>query len=50
MKYYSDLKNNDFMKLLGKCMELENIFPSEVTQSQKEHMWYAHMYIIICEY
>jgi hypothetical protein len=27
--------NNDFMKCLGKWMELENIIMSEVTQSQK---------------
>jgi hypothetical protein len=32
--YYSAIKNNDFMKFLGKWMELENIL-SEVTQSQK---------------
>jgi hypothetical protein len=35
MKYYSAIKNNDFMKFLGKLMELENIILSEVTQSQK---------------
>jgi hypothetical protein len=35
MEYYSDIKNNDFMKFLGKWMELENIILSEVTQSQK---------------
>jgi hypothetical protein len=29
------LKNNDFMKFLGKWLELENIILSEVTQSQK---------------
>jgi hypothetical protein len=29
------LKNNDFMKSFGKCMQLENIILSEVTQSQK---------------
>ena len=34
MVYYSAIKNNEFMKLLGKWMELENI-PSEVTLSQK---------------
>jgi len=28
-------KNNDFMKFLGKWIELENIIRSEVTQSQK---------------
>jgi hypothetical protein len=35
MEYYSAIKNNDFMKFLGKCMELENIILREVTQSQK---------------
>ena len=31
MKYYSAIKNNDFIKLLYKLMELENIILSEVT-------------------
>ena len=35
MKYYSAIKNNDFMKFAGKQMELENIILNEVTQSQK---------------
>jgi hypothetical protein len=35
MKYYLAIKNNEFMKILGKWMELENIILSEVTQSQK---------------
>ena len=35
MKYYSAIRNNDFMKFLGKWMELETIILSEVTQSQK---------------
>ena len=34
-KYYSAAKNNDIMKFAGKWMDLENIFLSEVTQSQK---------------
>ena len=34
MKYYSAIKNNEFMKFLGKKLELENIILSEVTQSQ----------------
>jgi hypothetical protein len=33
-EYYSAIKNNDFMKFLGKWMKLENIILSEVTQSQ----------------
>jgi hypothetical protein len=35
MEYYLAIKNNDFMKFAGKWMELENIFLSEVTHSQK---------------
>ncbi|XP_052011378.1 DNA endonuclease RBBP8 isoform X2 [Apodemus sylvaticus] len=35
MEYYSAIKNNEFMKFLGKWMELENVIQSEVTQSQK---------------
>jgi hypothetical protein len=32
---HSAIKNNEFMKVLGKWMGLENIIMSEVTQSQK---------------
>jgi hypothetical protein len=35
MEYYSAIKKNEFMKFLGKCMDLEGIILSEVTQSQK---------------
>jgi hypothetical protein len=35
MEYYTAIKNNEFMKLLGKWMDLEDIILSEVTQSQK---------------
>ena len=35
MEYYSAVKNNEFMKLLEKLMELENIILREVTKSQK---------------
>ena len=34
-EYYSAIKNSDFMKFLGKWMDLEDIILSEVTQSQK---------------
>jgi hypothetical protein len=30
MEYYSAIENDEFMKLLGKWMELENIILSEV--------------------
>ena len=35
MEYYSAIRNNEFMKFLGKWMELENIILSEITQTQK---------------
>ena len=34
MEHYSAIKNNEFMKFLGKWIELENIL-SEITLSQK---------------
>jgi hypothetical protein len=33
MEYYTAIKNNDFMKFLGKWMDLKDIILSEVTQS-----------------
>jgi hypothetical protein len=38
MEYYSGIKNNEFMKFLGKWMYLEDIILSEVTQSQKKSL------------
>jgi hypothetical protein len=38
MEYYSAIKNNQFMKFLGKRMYLENIILSEVTPSQKKSL------------
>ena len=35
MEYYSAIRNNEFMKFLGKWMELESVILSEVTQTQK---------------
>jgi hypothetical protein len=35
MEYYSAIENDEFMKFLGKWIELENINLSEVTQLQK---------------
>jgi hypothetical protein len=32
MEYYSAIKNNEFIKFLGKCMYLQDIILSEVTQ------------------
>jgi hypothetical protein len=36
MEYYSANKNNEFMKFLGKWMDLEDIILSEITQLQKK--------------
>ena len=35
MEYFSATKSNEFMKFLGKYMDLKDIILSEVTQSQK---------------
>jgi hypothetical protein len=41
---YAAIKNNEFMKFLDKLMDLEDITPSEVTQSQKNTN-YTHLLI-----
>ena len=45
MEYYSAIKNNEFMKFLGKWLELENIMLSEVNQTQNNihgmQLWLA---------
>ena len=47
MEYYSTIKNNEFMKFVGKWIELENTILSEVTQSPKN----THgMYLLISGY
>jgi hypothetical protein len=38
MEYYSAIKNNEFMKFLGKWIYLEDIILSTVTQSQKKSL------------
>ena len=35
MEYYTTIKNNEFIKFLGKWMYLEDTFLSDITQSQK---------------
>jgi hypothetical protein len=47
MEYYSAIKKNEFMKFLGKWMNLEGIMLSEVTQSQKNS---DDMYSLISGY
>jgi hypothetical protein len=34
-EYYSAIKNNEFMKFLGKWMDLEDMILSKITQLQK---------------
>jgi hypothetical protein len=47
MEYYSAIKNNEFMKFLGKWMDLEGIILSEETQTQKN----SHdIHSVICGY
>ena len=36
MEYYSAIKNKDIVNFADKLMELENIFLSELIQSQKD--------------
>jgi hypothetical protein len=47
MEYYTAIKNNEFMKFLGKWVYLEDIILSEVTQSQKKSL---DMYSLISGY
>jgi hypothetical protein len=47
MEYYSAIKKNEFMKLLGKWIDLEGIILSEVNQSQKNS---HNMYSLISGY
>ena len=35
MEYYSVIKKNKIMAFVGKWMQLENIMPIEISQSQK---------------
>jgi hypothetical protein len=47
MEYYSVIKRNEFVKFLGKWLDLEDIILSEVTQSQKNS---NDMYSLISGY
>jgi hypothetical protein len=38
MDYYSAIRNSEFMKFLGKWMDLEEFILSEVTESQKKSL------------
>jgi hypothetical protein len=43
--FYSTTKKNEILSLAGKCMELENIMLSEVSQVQKSK---GLMFSVIC--
>jgi hypothetical protein len=45
MTFYSATKKNEILLFAGKCMELENIILSEVSQVQKAK---SHMLSLIC--
>jgi hypothetical protein len=47
MEYYSAFKKNEFMKFLGKWMDLEGIILNEVNQLQKNS---HNMYSLISGY
>jgi hypothetical protein len=47
MEYYSAIKKNEFMKFLGKWMDLKGIILCEVTQSQRNS---HNMYSLISGY
>ena len=42
MEYYSANNNNEFMKFTAKWMQIENIIPSKVTQTQKNTQVCTH--------
>ena len=41
MEHYAAIKNNEFMKLLGEWVEVENVILSEDDPITEEHAWYA---------
>jgi hypothetical protein len=45
MGFYSVIKENEVLSFAGKCVELENIILSEVSQVQKAK---GHMFSLIC--
>jgi hypothetical protein len=47
MEYYSAIKKNEFMRFLGKWMDLEGIILSEVPQSKRN---LHNMYSLISGY
>jgi hypothetical protein len=47
MEYYTQVKNNDTIKISGRWMQLQNVILNEVTQTQKDKYG---MYSVIIEY
>jgi hypothetical protein len=45
MEFYAAIKKNEILPLARKCMELENVILSEVSQAQKTK---THMFSLIC--
>jgi hypothetical protein len=45
MEYYSSVKKNEILSFAGKWMELENIIPSKISQTQKTK---NRMFSFIC--
>jgi hypothetical protein len=39
MEFYSAMKKNEILSFPSKCMELENIILSKVSQAQRPHMF-----------
>ena len=45
MEYYSAIKNNTFESVLMRCMQLESIIQSEVSQQEKhQYSLLTHIY------
>ena len=42
MEYYLAIKNDEFMKFLGKLIELENVILCEVIQHKEKHIACTH--------
>ena len=42
MEYYSAIKNKDIMNFSGKCIEIENITPGDVTRPKRTGMACNH--------
>ena len=49
MEYYSAIKKNEFMKFLGKWMDLEGIILSEVPNHKRTHTIGTHCQVDITQ-